>query len=132
MTAKGVTQVLFFGFLILASLRSNAGKHPYAELRSQIVEDVVEILIDHGMPIKRDREDPWFRHSFVPNSYVIYLYQEDQIPIEAKVDIIRYCMLLHENRRRRDEFKILMFREKFEPKLFQAKPSFELILRGER
>lgn len=118
--------------MTLASLRANAGKHPYAELRSQIVEDVVEILIDHGMPIERNQEDPWFKHTFIPNSYVIYLYQEDQIPIGAKVDIVRYCMSLHQKRGRRDEFKILMFREAFEPKIFQPKPSFELILRMEK
>jgi len=127
--AKPVMQFFLAIFLLLAWSQVNAGKYPDPDLIFKISKDTIDILIKHGMPVRHDRENPWYKNSAIPNLYIIFLYQEDDIPLQAKVDIIHYCMTLYEKRGRKDEFKILMYREKFEPRLFKPKPSFELKLR---
>jgi hypothetical protein len=125
---KQVANLLAALLLLFAWPQAHATTHAYPELIDQISHDVVEIMRAHGMPVQHDRENPWFWHSAVPGSYTLYFYQEDEVPLDVKLEVIRYCMNLYEQRGRKDRFRILMFKEHFEPRLFDPSPYFELTL----
>lgn len=110
--------LLLFGFMcIFNSSTAHAGKGAYPELRDQIVDDVKNILIKHGMPVRHDRENPWFWHASSAGNHKLSFYQADEVPQEAIIEVIRYCMNLYEKRGRSEKFKILMYREVFKPQL---------------
>lgn len=131
-TLKGNLSCLFFRHLkkmvvipafllllmgMLCPLEAHAGKGPYPELIDQITDDVVDILIKHGMPLRHGRENPWFWHASSTGNYTLLFYQADEIPQEAVLEIIQYCMNLYEKTGRSNKFRVLMYREAFKPKI---------------
>lgn len=124
--------LLLFCFMVITSLTmAYAGKHPYPELNDQIVDGVVNILIKHGMPVRGDRENPWYKCSYGPNKYSLYFYQSNEIPQQAIVEVVGYIMDLYEKNGRKDRFSILMYREPFKPRLrliSDGKVFFKLII----
>lgn len=126
--------ILLLAFMWL-SMDAFAGKHPYQELTDHLARDVREILIKHGMPVRHDRGNPWFSLSAGTDAwiggkpaYALYLYETHEVPQAAQVEIIEYCMKLHESRGRRETIRLQMRTEARAPGLFKPKPYFALIL----
>jgi hypothetical protein len=115
-----------------------AGIYPYAEFKDTVSYEAKEILKKHGMPVAHDRESPWFAISGVPGSYTIWLYQSDEIPQPAVLEIVKLCMDFYEQRGRKERFRIVMYRESEEEwrkslflgigALAGIKPYFELTI----
>jgi hypothetical protein len=123
--------VLFIMLLLLA-VQVQAG-YPYPELINRINPEVREILITHGMAVRHDRENPWVYGMGRPGKYTIIFFRADEIPQAAKLETIRYCMDLYEERGRKERFRIKMYRETITErnKLFSGvKPFFELTIGG--
>ena len=70
--AKILAQFLLAIFMLLAWSQVNAGKYPDPELISNISKDTIDILIKHGMPVRHDRQNPWYKNSAIPNLYIIF------------------------------------------------------------
>jgi hypothetical protein len=85
------------------------------------------------MDVKQDRECPWFYWAAIPGHYTIYFYRADEIPQAAKLEAIRFCMDLYEQRGRKEHFRIKMFRETLadDNRWFSGvKPFFEMTIGG--
>ncbi|NWG88139.1 MAG: hypothetical protein HXY26_11635 [Hydrogenophilaceae bacterium] len=118
-------------FLLLPYLQANAGKHAYPELIDHVAHETREILKKHGMPVKQNVENPWFRHSASPGNYTLIFYLSDEIPLEAKLDVIRLCMRLYQERGRKYLFRIVMYQEAQADRhrwFSGIEPSFELTI----
>lgn len=132
---KLILVAIFFFALLGPSVEAFAGKHPYQELTDKFGHDIREILIKHGMPVRHDRGNPWFGLSAGTDAwiggnpaYTIFLYQADEIPKEAKLEIIDYCIKLHESRGRKEFISIEMRLEERKHGLFKTRPYFDLNL----
>lgn len=109
------------------------GTHPYPELIDHIAPQTREILRDHGLPAYEKKEQPWFRWTGRPGYYTLYFYRADEIPQAAKLEIIKLCMTLYEERGRKEQFRIFMYQEKEDEKrkwFSGVKPFFELTVGG--
>ena len=139
--ASIIIALLFVLFLI----KNNFGKHPYPVLINDISWDVCQILKKHGLAINNEyveekgtlvgktRDQPYYRSDAAPGSYTLLLYMADEIPQEAKTEIIRYCMDLYEKRGRKERFKIFMYREsapQYHSWFSGPKPYFKLTIGG--
>lgn len=102
---------------IYCSSTAYAGKGAYPDPINQIVDDVKNILIKHGMPVRHDRENAWFKHAASTDNYKLSFYKADEVPQEAIIEVIRYCMNHYEKNGRSEKFKILLYREVFKPQL---------------
>lgn len=139
--------LLLFGFMgIFHPSTAHAGKGAYPELINKISYDTLEILKKHGMSIQHEmiekqhgmlvhsvREQPWFRSDAATGRYTLLFFQADEIPLEAKLEVIRYCMELYEERGSKERFRIIMHREAFKPEIpfFSGrKPFFQLTIGG--
>ena len=127
------TVCVLFAMLLLLAVQAQAGKGNYPGLVDKISYDVREILIKHGMSVRHDRENGWFYQSGSTGSYTISFFKADEIPLAAKLETIQYCMELYEEKKRKERFRIKMYREtlKEENRLFSGvKPFFELTIGG--
>lgn len=104
-------------------------------LSDRIEHDVREIMIRHGMPLSHEGEDPWFSVRPVLNlvgvgevSYLMYLDRMNEVPLAARIEIIEYCMRLHETRGRHDYMRLQMRAAPRQTTLLRPKPEFELVL----
>lgn len=138
--------LLLFGFMgMLAPSTAHAGKGAYPVLINDISWDVCQILKKYGLPIK-DRmaeengnlvrkvwDQPYYRSDAATGHYTLLFFQADEIPQEAVIEIIRYCLDLYDKRGRNEKFKINMHREAFKPEIpfFSGrKPFFKLTIGG--
>ena len=128
-------QYLIIIICLGGALTAMAGKHPYQPLGKEIGYTVIEILKKHGMPVYHDRENSWFYTSSGSDSWIggnpsfgLHFYKGQEIPLEAQLEIIQYCMKLHESRGRKEIIRIEMRSQPFKPELFRPKPYFELTL----
>lgn len=120
MKATKIVVILLWMFCslgVLSPVHVHAGKGPYPVPMDKISADIVDILIKHGMPVKHDREDPWLKLAASTGNYKISFYQAEEVPQEAIIEVVRYCMNLYEKGGRKDKFKILLYRESFKPQL---------------
>lgn len=109
------------------------GTHPYPELIDHISPQTRQILRAHGLPAYENRDQPWFAWAGRPGYYTLYFYRADEIPQAAKLEIIKLCMDLYEQRGRKERFRIFMYQGTMEEKrerLFGIKPFFELTIGG--
>ncbi len=132
---SGLSTFFFLPAIIVAGIffgqSSYAGKHPYPELIDYISHEVVEILKKNGMPVRHDREDPWFKHSAKPGSYTLVFYSAEDIPQGAKLETIRLCMDLYQKRGKKEQFTLIMYKETPEEKhkwFSGVKPFFVLTI----
>ncbi|WP_322520827.1 hypothetical protein SR882_08535 [Guyparkeria halophila] len=135
-------QLLFVLVQLVIVPTAMAGKYPYAEFKDTVDYEALEILKKHGVPVAHDRESPWFAISGVPGSYTIWLYQSDEIPQPAVLEIVNLCMDFYEQRGREERFRIVMYRESQEEwrkslflgigALAGIKPYFELTIGRKR
>lgn len=136
-----VVHLLFLLTLLAMAQHAVASKYPYAEFKDTVAYEAIEVLKKHGMPVSHDRELPWFYISGIPGSYTIWLYQSDNIPTQAVLDIVKLCLDFYVQRGRKELFRIVMYRESSEEwrkslffgvaTLTTMKPIFELTI-GEK
>ncbi|MDX5363535.1 MAG: hypothetical protein LPJ91_05210 [Pseudazoarcus pumilus] len=117
--------------------RGKAGQFP--ELSMQIAFDVREIMIRHGMPLSHEGEDPWFSVQPMLNfvgvgevSYLLYLDRMNEVPMAARMEIVEYCMRLHESVGGREYIRLQMRATPRQQALLRPKPDFELVLNDVR
>lgn len=125
--------ICFFIIIGIFLLPPAQAGYPYPELIDRIAPEVREILIKHGMAVRHDRENGWFYWSARPGKYTIIFFRADEIPQAAKLETIRYCMDLYEERGRKERFRIKMYQETIieRNKLFSGvEPFFELTIGG--
>lgn len=108
----------------------------FRELEPKIATDVKNILIKHGMPVKHNRENGWFKIGSGSTEWIggdpaftLYFYKAHEIPMAAQVEVIAYCMKLYEETHRQNRIRIQMRTEAFEPTIFKPEPYFELMLK---
>ena len=135
LTSTSTFRYLLLIIFLCITLTANAGKHPYQPIGREISYNVIEILKKYGIPVKHDRGSKWYRSSQGSDSWVggtpslgVHLYNGLKIPHAAQMEIIQYCMKLHESRGRREIIRITIRKEFFEPLLIKPKPYFELTL----
>ena len=121
----------------MAGERGRAGDFP--ELSMQIAFEVREILMRHGMPLSQDGEDPWFSVQPLLNfvgvgevSYLLYLDRMNEVPLAARMEIVEYCMRLHEAVGGREYIRLQMRATPRQRALLRSKPDFELVLNDVR
>ena len=114
-----------------------AGKHAAQDNEIKIATEVRGILIQHGMPVRQDRENKWFKiaaggTSWIGGSpsYTLFFYDAREIPLPAQVAIFDYCLKFYESNARKSEVRIEMRTEAFEPTLFKPMPYLEFILKS--
>jgi hypothetical protein len=129
------SRYLILIIFLCGTVSVNAGKHPYQPLGHEISHTVIEILKKHGMAAYHDRVCPWFYYSSGSDSWIggtplieLYFYKGHEIPLEAQMEIIQYCMKLHESRGRKEIIRILIRDESFNYRVSKPKPYFELSL----
>lgn len=114
-----------------------AGKHSPGSLAYKIPVEIIDIMRKHGMPIEHNKPatNKWFGFSHGTDrwiggnpSYGLLFYDADQVPIQAQIEIIEYCMKLYEEQERNITITIHMMDEKFEPRLIKPAAFFELKL----
>lgn len=131
--------------LLVVSLPAAAGMYgarppaPLPMLSERIEHDVREIMMRHGMPLSQEGEDPWFSVRTVLNlvgvgevSYLLYLDRMNEVPLAARIEIIEYCMRLHEARGRNEYMRLQMRTTPRQQTLMRPKPEFELVLGDSR
>ncbi len=118
-------------------MQAQAGVHAFRELEPKIAHDVRTILMKHGMPIRYDRGNEWFKISSGSTQWIggnpsfgLYFYRANEIPLAAKMEIIEYCMKLYEETDRQYEIRILMLDKSFSPHIFEPSSYFELHLKS--
>ena len=113
----GFCFVLVFGISAFVT-NANAGKYPRAELTEKIVYGVVEILKKHGMPVEHNHAgNHWFADDGRPGHYTIIFSRADEIPQQAVLDTITFCMDMYQEQGFEEELvriRILMFKETME------------------
>lgn len=119
------------------ALQAQAGVHAFRELEPKIDRAVTTILMKHGMPVRYDRENEWFKISSGSTQWIggdpsfgLYFYRANEIPLAAKVEIIEFCMKLYEDTDRQNEIRILMLDKEFSPHVFEPSSYFELHLKS--
>jgi len=121
-----------------------AGKHPNNEFIFEIGDNIINILRNHNVNVQRRNEpgfgfddkivkfsdggDSWFGGN---KAYGIYLYKAYHIPIEARIEIVEYCMRIYEERGRSEQYTVSMRSQEFKPEFFKPDPFFELTLKPE-
>jgi hypothetical protein len=138
-------QVILVLLMLCIALPATAGKYPYAEFKDVVSIETKKILKKHGMPVD-DRDfrkqatfpNPWFAMSGVLGSYTVWLFQSDEIPQQAVLDIVKLCLDFYEQRGRKERFRIVMYKESEEEwrkslflgigALAGVKPFFELTI----
>lgn len=140
---ENITKKVILSLLVVVSFITagpflkpiSASVATYPELLDQIAHDGSEILIRHGMPVQHNRHNPWFQISGGPKSYTIFLYLADEIPRDAKKEMIQYVMELYEINNREKRFRIFMYYEPFEEEMKWWKggiePFFEFSIGGD-
>ncbi len=128
--------VLIFSILIIFFSQQpvHAGKQPYPDLIDRITYEIIEILKKHGLPVERNKDNPWIACSAVPGKYTIYYSQADEIPYAAKIETILYFMKIYEERGRVERFRLKMYRETEaeQRRLFSGiEPYFEMTIGGD-
>ena len=126
--------ILLMAIFFMSSV-SFAGKHPHREFGMQLSKQVKSILRKHNMPVYDDRENKWFKIASGSDrwiggnpSYGLYFYEAHEIPIAAQLEIIEYCMKIHELRGRKEVIRIQMRTEPYIIQSREPKPYFEMIL----
>lgn len=95
-------------------MNAQAGKHSYAELSDEISYGVIEILIKYGVPASHDRGNKWYAISGRPGHYTILFSSSDEIPQQAVLDTIKFCMDLYQQQGLEEELveiEIWMYKE---------------------
>lgn len=130
-----VTRCMILIICLSGTVIANAGKHPYQQLGPEISHTVKEILKKHGMPVDQNKDNGWFKMNVGADSWIggnpmflLRLYKSHEIPIAAQLDIIQYCMKLHESRGRKEIIRIEIRVEPWKIKMNKPKPFFELTL----
>ncbi len=121
----------------MAGEREEARAFP--ELSMRIAYEVREILMRHGMPLSHDGEDPWFSVQPLLNfvgvgevSYLLYLDRMNEVPLAARMEIVEYCMRLHEAMGGHEYIRLQMRATPRQRTLLPPKPDFELVLNDVR
>ena len=125
--------------LLAACLPAAAGTHgdrpASPELSERIAFDVREILVRHGLPLAQDGDNPWFSVKPMLNfvgvgevSYLLYVDRMHEVPLAARMEIIEYCLKLHEARGRYDHLRLQMRPTPRQATLLRPRPEFELVL----
>ncbi|MFH0785827.1 MAG: hypothetical protein V2B20_28305 [Pseudomonadota bacterium] len=132
----GLAKYVFFLAIMTFTIQgmgqeAHAGKGPYAELTFSIGDDIIAILQSHGMPVERNKDQPWFWISPSPEIYVVKFFKADEIPIKAKYDVLQYLMTLYDKHNKEISFGLWMYHESLqeEMRLFSGvKPYFKLFI----
>lgn len=105
------------------------------ELSERIALDVREILIRHGMPLAQEGDNPWFSVKPMLNfvgvgevSYLLYVDRMHEVPLAARMEIVEYCVRLHEAGGRHEFMRLQMRASPRQATLLRPKPEFELVL----
>lgn len=114
-------------------------RQEHRELSAQIMFDVGEILIRHGMPVSHEGENPWFSVAPLLNFvgvgevyYLLYLDRMNEVPLGARMEIVEYCMRLHASMGGGEYIRLQMRATPRQRALLRPKPDFELVLNDAR
>ena len=141
--------LLFFSLMLICLLLTSTTYSmpgPHSIFSNRFRYDIGEILKKHGLPIyqvwegdgSRSKPNPWLRSGGKGcwwGEHCIELYQADEIPNKAKVEIISYSMEMYEKRGRSEIFKIRMYRESAPVQhswFSDPKPFFDLTIEGNK
>lgn len=135
----GVQMLLAFVLFTVAQPAS-AGC-PYAKLSLEIGDAAVAIQKKYGMPVARNRDNPWFAIDGRPGQYSIIFYRADEIPQGVVLETVKLCMDLYKKQGMKERLvniEIIMYRESQEEwrkslffgigLLTRVKPFFELTI----
>lgn len=135
MVKRRACQATLVMTIFFISSVSFAGKHAPREFGMQLSKQVKSILRKYNLPVYDDRENKWFKTASGSDrwiggnpSYGLYFYEAHEIPIEAQLEIIEYCMKIDELRGRKE---VIIIKMRTEPYIIQSrepKPYFEMIL----
>lgn len=121
----------------MAGERGKAGDFP--ELSMQIDFEVREIMMRHGLPLSHEGDNPWFSVTPLLNfvgvgevSYLLYLDRMNEVPMAARMEIVEYCMQLHQAVGGREYIRLQMRATPRQRALLRSKPDFELVLNDVR
>ena len=92
---------------LIMLLPASAGKMPYTESILTLTHDAKKILINHGLPIKHDRSNPWL--AIAGNS--LRFYQSDEIPQKEILEVIKLCIDFYEKNEKKEHIKIVVYKE---------------------
>lgn len=125
---------VMLGMAASAAFGWQADRSPPRPMSERITHEVREILIRHGMPIEHEGDNPWFSMITVldligtgEQSFLLYLDRVDEVPLAARVEIIEYCMRLHEASGRHQYLRLQMRSTPRQATLLRARPDFELV-----
>lgn len=112
------------------------GERPvHRELSERIAFDVREIMLRHGMVVSHEGEDPWFSVAPLLNFigvgevyYLLYLDRMHEVPLAARMEIVEYCMRLHDSLGGGEYIRLQMRATPRQRALLRSKPEFELVL----
>jgi len=125
--------------LLAACMSAMAGERgkgrDFPELSMQITFEVREILMRHGMPLGHEGENPWFSVTPLLNFvgvgevyYLLYLDSMHEVPQAARMEIVEYCMRLHESVGGGEYMRLQMRATPRQRALLRSRPAFELVL----